>query len=101
MPTNRASACQCRQLMENPMSPVQDGWHDNFRVDREAEGRRPSSLETARDETVSAVMARETEAMAKLLLIEDDKVTADEIRAELGDRGFDVEWAANGIEGLD
>ena len=27
--------------------------------------------------------------MAKLLLIEDDKETADEIRAELGDRGFD------------
>jgi two-component system, OmpR family, response regulator len=34
-------------------------------------------------------------------LIEDDKETADEIRAELGDRGFDVSWAANGIEGLD
>src|SRR6202040_2577845 len=29
------------------------------------------------------------------------KETADEIRAELGDRGFDVDWAANGIEGLD
>src|SRR4051812_32593861 len=40
-------------------------------------------------------------AMAKLLLIEDDKETADEIRSELGDRGFDVDWAADGIEGLD
>src|SRR5215467_7233764 len=39
--------------------------------------------------------------MARVLLIEDDRETADEIRAELGDRGFDVEWAANGIEGLD
>jgi two-component system OmpR family response regulator len=39
--------------------------------------------------------------MARLLLIEDDKETADEIRAELGDHDFDVDWAANGIEGLD
>ena len=39
--------------------------------------------------------------MAKLLLIEDNKETADEIRAELSDRGFEVDWAANGIEGLD
>jgi two-component system, OmpR family, response regulator len=39
--------------------------------------------------------------MARLLLIEDDRETADEIRAELGDRGFDVDWAADGIEGLD
>jgi two-component system OmpR family response regulator len=40
-------------------------------------------------------------SMAKLLLIEDNKETADEIRAELGDHGFEVDWAANGIEGLD
>src|SRR5271155_4197035 len=39
--------------------------------------------------------------MARLLLIEDDKETAEEIRAELRDRGFEVDWAANGIEGLD
>ena len=39
--------------------------------------------------------------MAKLLLIEDNKETANEIRAELGDHGFEVDWAANGIEGLD
>ena len=39
--------------------------------------------------------------MARLLLIEDDRETADEIRAELGHRGFEVDWAANGIEGLD
>ena len=39
--------------------------------------------------------------MAKLLLIEDDTETAEEITAELADCGFEVEWAADGIEGLD
>jgi two-component system, OmpR family, response regulator len=39
--------------------------------------------------------------MPKLLLIEDDRETADEIIAELVDRGFEVEWAATGINGLD
>jgi two-component system OmpR family response regulator len=38
--------------------------------------------------------------MAKVLLIEDDGETAQEIRAELVDRGFAVDWAADGIEGL-
>jgi len=46
-------------------------------------------------------MALGNESMARVLLIEDDKETADEIRAELGDRGFAVDWAANGIDGLD
>src|SRR5881227_1480194 len=39
--------------------------------------------------------------MTKMLLIEDDSETAEEITAELADRGFEVEWSANGIEGLD
>jgi two-component system OmpR family response regulator len=39
--------------------------------------------------------------MPKLLLIEDDRETADEIVAEFTDLGFDVTWAATGIEGLD
>ena len=39
--------------------------------------------------------------MARLLLIEDDSETAEEITAELADCGFEVEWAADGIEGLD
>ncbi len=39
--------------------------------------------------------------MTKVLLIEDDTETAEEITAELADRGFEVEWSANGIEGLD
>jgi two-component system, OmpR family, response regulator len=38
--------------------------------------------------------------MAKVLLIEDDAETAREIKAELVERGFDVEWAATGVEGL-
>jgi two-component system, OmpR family, response regulator len=39
--------------------------------------------------------------MARLLLIEDDRETAEEIRAELRDHGFDVDWAADGLTGLD
>jgi two-component system OmpR family response regulator len=39
--------------------------------------------------------------MPKALLIEDDAETAEEIKAELVERGFAVEWAATGIEGLD
>ncbi|HEY2398777.1 MAG TPA: response regulator transcription factor [Steroidobacteraceae bacterium] len=39
--------------------------------------------------------------MSKVLLIEDDAETANEITAELVDRGFGVDWAATGIEGLD
>ena len=44
---------------------------------------------------------RDTQPMARLLLIEDDTETADEIRAELGEHGFEVEWAADGLTGLD
>jgi two-component system, OmpR family, response regulator len=39
--------------------------------------------------------------MPKVLLIEDDRETATEIAAELVERGFEVDWAATGIEGLD
>ena len=39
--------------------------------------------------------------MPRVLLIEDDREPAHEITAELADRGFDVDWAATGIEGLD
>jgi two-component system OmpR family response regulator len=38
--------------------------------------------------------------MTKVLLIEDDEETAGEIAAELADRGFDVEWSSNGLDGL-
>ena len=39
--------------------------------------------------------------MPRILLIEDDADTAHEIAAELADRGFDVDWASTGIQGLD
>src|SRR5437763_14377671 len=42
----------------------------------------------------------ENEFMGKVLLIEDDGETAEEITAELAERGFEVEWSANGVEGL-
>jgi two-component system OmpR family response regulator len=51
--------------------------------------------------TANVFAAVENELMAKVLLIEDDSETAEEITAELADRGFDVEWSANGIDGLD
>ena len=43
----------------------------------------------------------ETKLMMKVLLIEDDGGTAEEIVAELSELGFEVEWASNGIDGLD
>lgn len=46
-------------------------------------------------------ISTEMKAMAKILLIEDDSETADEVAAELTERGFEVELAASGIEGLD
>jgi two-component system OmpR family response regulator len=45
--------------------------------------------------------AEAIEAMSNVLLIEDDDETADEIVAELADRGFQVERAATGIVGLE
>jgi two-component system OmpR family response regulator len=38
--------------------------------------------------------------MTKILLIEDDGETAEEVAAELTERGFDVEWSADGTAGL-
>jgi two-component system, OmpR family, response regulator len=78
---------------------LHDGCEVNSRVNRNGGDRRTSTLVTADHETDA--MAPGNESMAKLLLIEDDKETADEIRAELKDRGFEIDWAADGIEGLD
>lgn len=39
--------------------------------------------------------------MARILTIEDDETTAQEIVAELSNHGFEVEWARNGKDGLD
>ena len=47
-----------------------------------------------------ATLRQET-TMPKLLVIEDDGETAAEIIAEFTDLGFEVDWAATGIEGLD
>jgi two-component system, OmpR family, response regulator len=82
------------------MSPVQDSGQEDTGIYKDAE-RRPSAPEAVDGESLSATRARRNEAMPKVLLIEDDKETADEIRAELGDRGFDVDWAPDGIAGLD
>src|ERR1700726_1583047 len=49
----------------------------------------------------NAFAAAGNRLMTKVLLIEDDSETAEEISAELSDRGFEVEWSANGVEGLD
>jgi two-component system, OmpR family, response regulator len=38
--------------------------------------------------------------MARILTIEDDVVTAQEIAAELSSHGFEVDWVDNGREGL-
>jgi two-component system OmpR family response regulator len=47
------------------------------------------------------VTLRQEMTMPKVLVIEDDGETAAEIIAEFTDLGFDVDWAATGIEGLD
>ncbi|WP_283743109.1 response regulator transcription factor [Sideroxydans sp. CL21] len=39
--------------------------------------------------------------MTRILAIEDDETTAREIMDELGNHGFEVDWAGNGQEGLD
>src|ERR1700724_3481509 len=84
--------------MENVMLSMHNGREDNSRGDGESDGRRLPAPDAVGNET--AAPAAENETMPRLLLIEDDKETADEIRAELGDRGFDVSWAGDGIEGL-
>lgn len=39
--------------------------------------------------------------MTRILTIEDDETTAQEIVAELGSHGFEVDWVDNGKEGLE
>ena len=81
------------------MLPEHDASGDNSVVDRTPEDRQLSTPEPVGDAT--GTPATGNEPMPRLLLIEDDKETAEEIRAEFRDRGFDVTWAANGIDGLD
>ena len=48
------------------------------------------------DSRIANVLAAiENRLMTKVLLIEDDGETAEEITAEMTDRGFEVEWSAN------
>ena len=89
------------QPMEKPVSVVHNGYHARSTAAEKSDRGYLASLEADGNDTVSADMAFRNGAMAKLLLIEDDKETADEIRAELTDRGYAVDWAADGIEGLD
>ncbi|KGB92137.1 response regulator [Burkholderia cepacia] len=45
-------------------------------------------------------LAEERTAIAHVLTIEDDEITANEIVRELEGRGFTVEWVANGRDGM-
>jgi two-component system OmpR family response regulator len=85
--------------MEKSAARVQNSHKDKPRVTGGVAGR-----PEARPDSHNATFADMTfwdGSMASVLLIEDDKETAQEIRAELGDRGYVVDWAADGVEGLD
>src|ERR1700720_116459 len=84
--------------MENAMLSMHNRRGNNSHSDGESDRRPLWAPDAVGNET--AAPAAKNEPMPRLLLIEDDKETADEITAELGDRGFDVSWAAAGIEGL-
>ena len=90
-----------RGSVDNSASPVQNGCQDKSCAAGESDRGRVSALDTKGNETVSDDMGFRHGSMATVLLIEDDKETANEIRAELSDRGYAVDWAADGIEGLD
>ena len=66
---------------------------------KSADKRMVAGSQSACDAGIFAAI--ETHLMAKVLLIEDDGETAEEITAELTDRGFEVEWSSNGLDGLD
>jgi two-component system OmpR family response regulator len=88
-----------RRLIAKPNAGVQDSPDDKPRVTQGLTGRPESCPDS--DNAAFADMTFWEGSMATVLLIEDDKETAQEIRAELGDRGYVVDWAADGIEGLD
>src|ERR1700742_5238353 len=64
-------------------------------------GLRSAQVPTQRTQIAPAIAAIGNTSMTKILLIEDDSETAEEIAGELAQRGFEIEWAASGIEGLD
>jgi two-component system, OmpR family, response regulator len=88
-----------RNLIEKSVAGVQNSHQDKSDVTEDVTG-----LPESRPDSDTATYADMTfwdGSMATVLLIEDDKETAQEIRAELGDRGYVVDWAADGVEGLD
>jgi two-component system, OmpR family, response regulator len=93
----RIRSRDCRP-MEKRLWAVQNGQRDRSELSEKSDG---APAEAEGSETVSADMAFRDGAMASILLIEDDRETASEIRAELGEYGYAVDWAADGIEGLD
>ena len=100
-PRTTPSIAADRGAMENLTSRVQNGCPDKSSVADESNRGPVSTPETNGNETVSEDMGFRDGSMASVLLIEDDKETANEIKAELGDLGYVVDWAADGIEGLD
>jgi two-component system, OmpR family, response regulator len=62
---------------------------------------KPEVVGTATSNPAISFAAVGNRLMTKVLLIEDDSETAEEITAELADRGFEIEWSADGIDGLD
>ena len=87
--------------MEKHMPAVQNGSPYQSNAGDKPNRGPAAPLEAYESETISADMVFRDGAMASVLLIEDDSETANEIRAELGERGYAVNWAADGIEGLD
>jgi two-component system OmpR family response regulator len=87
--------------MEKSAAPVQDGRQDQSGAGGGSDGKPVLGQIADENESLSPDMAFRNDSMTNVLLIEDDKETASEIKAELSDRGYIVDWAANGIEGLD
>src|ERR1700750_613555 len=70
-------------------------------VDMAMVSSKPGVAGAATSSSATVFAAAGNSLMTKVLLIEDDSETAEEITAELADRGFEVEWSADGIDGLD
>lgn len=62
---------------------------------------RSSQPQTAQPQTSSLPPSQRIYLMAKILLIEDDELLAASVRKYLQNRGHEIEWVADGKEGLD
>jgi two-component system OmpR family response regulator len=74
---------------------------ENMTIARGNSAPRNALMPSVRREIAPLFVAIGKMPMTKILLIEDDSETAEEIAGELAERGFEIEWAASGIEGLD